>query len=130
MKCLIYNNIITSRETQPRLFCKVATHSSRISQSTKLVSFLVNDLFDTLNLLRRHGYDGVNFDEFDLFLGLLHATLSVIEANHRGDVNRCLKECLVAWLEQADDVQVRGGPILHSLLAALRKLGKKQQLME
>ena len=97
---------------------------------TEIYFILVNDLVDILDLLKRHGYDGVNFDELGLFLGLLHTTLSVIEANHRGDVNRCLKECLVAWLEQADDVQVRGGPILHSLLAALRKLGKKQQLME
>ena len=76
-------------------------------------------------MLTQHGYDGVNFDELGLFLGLLHTTLSVIEANHRGDVKRCLNECLVAWLKQADNVQARGGPILHSLLAALRKLGNK-----
>ena len=73
-------------------------------------------------MLKRHGYDGVNFRQLGLFLGLSHSTLNVIEINYKDDVMRRLEECLAAWLKQADDVQARGGPILYSLLAALRKL--------
>lgn len=94
-------------------------HTIEINWS--VIFIVVSDLADILDLLKRHGYDGVSFHELGLFMGLLYPTLTVIEAKYKDDVKRCLEQCLVEWLNQADDVQARGGPILHSLLAALRK---------
>ena len=57
-------------------------------------------------------------------LGLSANTLNTIEANHRGDVTRCLIDTLGAWLKQADQVKERGGPTHHTLIKALKEIGE------
>ena len=82
------------------------------------------DLAEILDLLRRHGYSGADYETLGLRLGLRPHTLDVIEANNKGDVNGCLAECLKAWLKQVDDVKSRGGPTYDRLIQALRKMGE------
>ena len=50
--------------------------------------------------------------------------MRVIEAQHRGNIGRCLSECLTKWLEKADDVQKKGDPTIYSLVSVLRELGE------
>ena len=90
-----------------------------------LVSYLIKDishLVEILDLLKKYGYSGTSYYELGLHLGLLSRTLDIIKENNAGDVNSCLRECLKAWLEQADDVKSNGGPTYYSLIKALRKI--------
>ena len=50
--------------------------------------------------------------------------MRVIEAEQRGDIGKCLRECLTKWLQKADDVVKKGGPTIYSLVSALRELGE------
>ena len=84
----------------------------------------INDLAEILDLLRRHGYSGTSYYDLGLYLGLLSRTLDVIAKNNRGDVSSGLRECLKAWLQQADDVKSKGVPSYYSLIQALRKMGE------
>ena len=84
----------------------------------------INYLADILDLLQRHGYSGTDYYRLGLFLGLLPGTLDVIKENNKGDVNAGLRECLQAWLQQADNVKSVGLPSYYSLIQALRKLGE------
>ena len=59
-----------------------------------------------------------------LKLGLYKTRLDVIEANHKGDVDRCLLECLSAWLYKVDNVTSEGGPNWTFLTSALREIGQ------
>ena len=80
-------------------------------------------LAEILDLLKKYGYSGTDYCELGLHLGLSSRTLDIIAKNNAGDVNSCLRECLKAWLEQADDVKSNGGPTHYSLLIkALRKI--------
>ncbi|XP_019864045.1 PREDICTED: uncharacterized protein LOC109593387 [Amphimedon queenslandica] len=83
----------------------------------------ITDLAEVLQLLRRHGYSGVSYHTLSLYLGLFPNTIRVIEADHRGDTERCLSECFTKWLGKADDVQKKGGPTIYSLVSALRRIG-------
>ncbi|XP_019864084.1 PREDICTED: uncharacterized protein LOC109593455 [Amphimedon queenslandica] len=78
-------------------------------------------LGDILDLLKRHGYSGVNYYDFGLHLGLLPRTLNVIDME-RGDVSSHFRLCLEKWLQQADDVKGKGGPTYDTLIQALRKI--------
>ena len=53
-------------------------------------------------------------------MGLLPATLDVIENDNKGDVRKGLRECLKAWLQQADNVKSVGVPTYDTLIQALR----------
>ncbi|XP_019860235.1 PREDICTED: uncharacterized protein LOC109588519 [Amphimedon queenslandica] len=83
----------------------------------------ITDLAEVLQLLRRHGYSGVSYYDLGLYLGLSSATLDAIKENER-NVDSCLRECLKAWLQKADNVQKKGGPSIYSLVSALRELGE------
>uniref|UniRef100_A0A1X7TUL1 Death domain-containing protein n=1 Tax=Amphimedon queenslandica TaxID=400682 RepID=A0A1X7TUL1_AMPQE len=84
----------------------------------------INDLDEVLRLLRRHDYLGIKNFELGLNLGLSPLTLNVIMQNHKGDIESFLRECLIKWLQKADDVQEKGGPTIYSLVSALRELGE------
>ena len=93
-----------------------------------LVSYLIKDirhLVEIIDLLKKYGYSGTNYYDLGLHLGLLSRTLDIIAKDNVGDVNSCLRECLKAWLEQADDVKSNGGPTHYSLIKALRKIEQK-----
>ena len=82
----------------------------------------INDLAEILDLLKRYGYSGTSYYDLGLYLGLLSRTLDVIAKNNSGDVSSSIRECLKAWLQQADDVKSVGVPSYYSLMQALRKL--------
>ena len=89
------------------------------------MSCLIKDirhLVEILDLLKKYGYSGTSYYELGLHLGLSPRILDIIKENNAGDVNSCLRECLKAWLEQADDVKSNGGPTHYSLIKALRKI--------
>ena len=65
------------------------------------------------------GYSGRRWKRLGLIFGLRHATLEAIEADHSGDEQSCLRECLVKWLERADAVDAEEGPTMASLCEAL-----------
>ena len=77
-------------------------------------------LVDIRDLLKKHGYSGVDYYDLGLRLGLLPATLDVIENDNKGDVRKGLRECMKAWLQQADNVKSIGVPTYDRLIQALR----------
>ncbi|XP_019859508.1 PREDICTED: uncharacterized protein LOC109587728 [Amphimedon queenslandica] len=84
----------------------------------------IRDLAEILDLLERHRYSGVSYMSYKrlgLSLGLNRSTLESIESNYRGDVSRCLTECLVAWLRREGSV---GVPTYDTLIKALRDEGE------
>ena len=72
--------------------------------------------------MKKYGYSGTSYYELGLRLGLSARTLDIIAKDNAGDVNSCLRECLKAWLEQADNVKSNGGPTHYSLIKALREI--------
>ena len=82
----------------------------------------INHLNDILGLLKRHQYSGTNYYDLGLRLGLSPRTLDVIGEDHTRDVNGCLRGCLKAWLQQADNVKSKGGPTHYSLIRALKDI--------
>ncbi|XP_019860515.1 PREDICTED: uncharacterized protein LOC109588846, partial [Amphimedon queenslandica] len=83
-------------------------------------------LLEIIKLLKKHGYSGSGDSYYDLglYLGLYSHTLDVIKDNNKGNVHSCLRECLKAWLQQADDVKSKGGPTYDTLIQALREIGE------
>ena len=67
------------------------------------ISFLgVINIKDILKALKQGSFSSSKWYPLGIHLGLLPATLKDIEANHRGDVRRCLAECLESWLNKGD----------------------------
>ena len=67
----------------------------------------------------RAGFSGSEWKCLGLALGLNRTTLEAIEANHPGDEQRCLRECLVKWLKRADGIFAIRRPTMTSLCDAL-----------
>lgn len=84
----------------------------------------ITDLHDVVDVLKKNGFKETSYwyYKLGLYLGLSEATIDSIEANHRGNVSRCLLECLKAWLRKKDGVESKGGPTWMILIDALRKL--------
>ena len=87
-----------------------------------IVIFIIGQLVDVIDLLKRCGFPETKWDDLGLRLGLLHTTLEAIERNNHGDVSRCLTRCLSQWLRRADNVDSRGGATWDSLSTALRSM--------
>uniref|UniRef100_A0A1X7UXU6 Death domain-containing protein n=1 Tax=Amphimedon queenslandica TaxID=400682 RepID=A0A1X7UXU6_AMPQE len=87
-------------------------------------SLTTNQLIDVLNLLKRFGFPQKRWHELGLNLGLHKNTLDAIEVTLRGDVSRCLTECLSQWLSKADDVDNKGGATFDSLSDALKSMNE------
>ena len=85
----------------------------------------INDLDYVLDTLIRAGFSGSKWKRLGRYLGLDRTTRSNIEVNHPGDEQRCLRECLVKWLERADGVDARGGPTMTSLCRALEIIDER-----
>lgn len=79
----------------------------------------INHLNDILQLLKKYDYKGRECYTLGLSLGLSHATLDVIERNHRGDCVRQFQEILSAWLRKDDNVK---SLTWHALINALRSI--------
>ena len=89
-----------------------------------IVIFIIGQLVDVIDLLKRCGFPETKWDDLGLRLGLLKNTLEAIERMNRGDVSRCLTECLSQWLRRVDNVDSRGGATYDSLLTALRSMNE------
>ena len=81
-------------------------------------------LVDVLDLLKNCGFPIKKWHDLGLRLGLKKNTLDEIEANHPGDVSRCLTECISKWLRRADNVDRRGGATWDSLSYALKSINE------
>ena len=76
-------------------------------------------------LLKRSQFSNVKWFDFGIALHLHYDTLKTIEANYPRDINSCLRECLVKWLERADDVDKNGGANWATLIQALEESEQK-----
>ena len=84
----------------------------------------INDLDHVLNTLNEAGFSRREWKPLGSTLGLYVNTLKAIEANHPGDEQGCLKECLTRWLKRADDV-ARGCLRMASLCRALEIIDER-----
>ena len=82
----------------------------------------ISHLVEIKRTLTASNYTGTDWIDLGLHLGLLITTLEAIEAKHRGDMYRCLLECLTKWLQKADNV---GVPTWATLASALRQINQK-----
>ena len=57
-----------------------------------------------------------------LQLGLYQPTLNDIDTKNRGDLTKCLQDCLAAWLNGEDKVTEKGGSTWSTLVSALNKI--------
>ncbi|XP_019863257.1 PREDICTED: uncharacterized protein LOC109592167 [Amphimedon queenslandica] len=93
-----------------------------VKESKRHQPLKIFDLDKILTLLKRHRFSSHRYYDLGLDLGLHSHTLHDIENKYYGDADRCLRECLIAWLLQRDSV-MRGGPTYDALIQALRKMG-------
>ena len=82
----------------------------------------IHDLFEVKVALK----DIVDWQPLGLALGLLHSTLKKIETENHEKIDKCITEMLAAWLQQQDDVPMRGVPSWLVLKTALGKIGENE----
>ena len=68
----------------------------------------------------------VSWIDLGLALGLLYPTLQKIDIENRGKVDDCMREMLVAWLQQKDNVSCIGIPSWMVLKTSLGKIGENE----
>ncbi|XP_019855816.1 PREDICTED: uncharacterized protein LOC109584494 isoform X1 [Amphimedon queenslandica] len=104
----------------------VGYHTLNIKRTLIKGPFLdTGDLDYVLNTLDEAGFSQTKWKPLCDALGLYFTTLEAIEAEYAEGVQECLRQCLVQWLERADDVDVRGGPTMASLCYSLEDIGEK-----
>ena len=64
----------------------------------------------------------VDWQSLGLVLGLLYGTLEKIRHNRQANYEECKMEMLAAWLQQQDDVSLKGLPSWLVLQAGLRRI--------
>ena len=84
----------------------------------------INHLDEVLRILRKYNFGGTDYNDLGIGLGLLYPTINAIKSHCREDSKSCLRECLVKWLEKADEVEEKGGPTWYALVEALRSINK------
>ena len=84
----------------------------------------INHLDEVLRILRKYNFDGTDYDDLGIGLGLLYPIKAIKPSNCREDPKSFLRECLVKWLEKADEVEEKGGPTWYALVEALRSINK------
>ena len=101
------------------------SHSTHMYTSCVTVVLLytgIDDLFE-VQMCVKHV---VNWKNLGLALGLLYPTLEKLEKEQHHMVDDCVREMLVAWLQQQDNVTKNGAPSWTILKTALRKIGANQ----
>uniref|UniRef100_A0A1X7SFU1 Death domain-containing protein n=1 Tax=Amphimedon queenslandica TaxID=400682 RepID=A0A1X7SFU1_AMPQE len=93
-----------------------------VKESKRHQPLEIHDLGGIVDLLKKHGFSSHRYYDLGLYLGLHFYTLHDIQNKYYGDVDRCLRECLIAWLLQRDSVMRRGGPTYDALIQALRRM--------
>ena len=84
----------------------------------------ITDLDDVIDSLQCNQFAYHRWKELGLQLGLYMPTLEDIDDKCRGNLCKCLQECLAAWLRKEDKVTSKGGPTWTSLATALDKIGE------
>ena len=85
-------------------------HNYNLYNYEPFLFILANDSLNIKSLqvvkkaLKDSNFHDCNWIDLGDALGLLPTTLSTIEANHKNDAHRCLRELLVKWLERTDGV--------------------------
>uniref|UniRef100_A0A1X7SRK2 Death domain-containing protein n=2 Tax=Amphimedon queenslandica TaxID=400682 RepID=A0A1X7SRK2_AMPQE len=104
----------------------MSNKTSSPSSSLSLFSspLTIDQLIDVLDLLKRCGFPQTRWHELGLRLGLHKNTLDALEMIFRGDVSRCLMECLCQWLRRADNVDNKGRATFDSLSDALKSMNE------
>ncbi|XP_019862385.1 PREDICTED: uncharacterized protein LOC109591010 [Amphimedon queenslandica] len=107
---------------QKRLSAKESANEERSGKKIQMLS--ITHLTEMYNLLQTHSVSvKINYQKLGLCLGVKSNTLDTISQESHGDDDECLKGCLKAWLEQVDDVRMKGPPTIYSLIHALRRIG-------
>ena len=81
----------------------------------------ISDLNEVIALLEKHHYNKASYYGLGLCLLLSDSTLRRIWQEHRGEVDRCFRECLASWLREADGAET---PTIDTLIDALRGIGE------
>lgn len=76
----------------------------------------MSDLANILGAVQEQDY--ANWHFLGLYLGLLEPTLGDLEEQHRGNHKHCMKDVLMKWLEQADNV---ANPSWNALAHGIKK---------
>lgn len=72
-------------------------------------------------MCRRYGYLGTNYYELGSALHVAKYRLDNIAKNSKGDLDQCIIECLLAWLQ---DPEITDEKTWETLIAALRSIGE------
>ena len=118
---------MATMSSSPSLFTSPLTISNNpLTEycSTFIYYVLIDQLIDVLDLLKRCGFPQTRWHELGLRLGLHKDTLDAMDVTLRGDVSRCLTECIFKWLSRADNVDSRGGATFDSLSDALKSMNE------
>ena len=88
----------------------------------------IHDLDNVIQKLEDAQFKKADWEKLGRKLGLHKNTLDMINANERGDVDKCFTECLVKWLSRSDDVDSKcnGKPSFSSLADALDQMGSNK----
>ena len=87
---------------------------------SRLVWFLgINDLDSISETLDKHDFTNSKWFKLGLRLGISKPTLDSVEKHHISDIDRCLIECLTAWLKQTDNAKE---PTWITLIDCLRSI--------
>ena len=84
---------------------------------------------DDLASVKKFVKSVVDWQSLGLELGLLYPTLKRIKKEQHGDINDCIMEMLVAWLQQQDNVREKGVPSWSVLRKALEKIGGSESII-
>ena len=85
---------------------------------------MIDEVFDTLKLLKKCGFPQTRWYELGQKLGLHKKTLDAIKRDYPVATSRCLMECLSQWLSRADSVDRKGGATFDSLSDALKSMNE------
>lgn len=82
----------------------------------------ITNLDDVMKELSSQHFPSSEWFKLGIQLGLHYNTLKAIESNYSKDCDRCLYECIAAWLMKKDNVKGKGEPSLDTLIDALKDM--------
>ncbi|XP_019858031.1 PREDICTED: uncharacterized protein LOC109586293 isoform X2 [Amphimedon queenslandica] len=78
---------------------------------------------DITHMFRKYQFYGHQYPKFGIYLNIPKERLDFIERNFKGDLARCLIECLMAWLRSPDDPSTKSW---ETLILAIRHVDEKE----
>ena len=85
---------------------------------------------EVVNALKSNNFSKAKWDRLGLSLGLYMPTLKDIESQYRGDVDRCLMECLTLWLQKKDKARPPSWILLASALYQIDEKPISEKIIE